>query len=130
MDELEYVSTSVEVDGDLVAFTHEWRGDLQWRGTVLWSVVVRDPASGETRQVGYKLVDDEDAAQFVFDHTGRPMQTNFEFDRTLEHDVTVGREGGRVVARFPVAALPDLGAGTTYSWTINVDGEDVVTAQS
>lgn len=91
----------------------EWQGELTGHNAVLWSLFVTDQ-DGNTRQVGYKIVDDQPSAQFVFDHTVA-RQTNFPFDACLTET--------SLAARFAVPALLGSGASRLRA-VLCVDGTD------
>jgi hypothetical protein len=74
-------------------------------------------ANGNTvRQLGYKIVDGERSALFVFD-LGRAQQQNLDTPESLG--------GNRLIVRFPQQALADMGLGARWKAVLNVDGADV-----
>lgn len=114
--------TNVELDSsnDIVAVTFEWSGTVPQSGSVLWVATVSAADGSTSRQLGYKIVDGEKSAHFVFD-LGSATQDNLEGDVRLEAQT--------LVADFPTSAVNDLGEGWTWRAALNVDGIDVDTCE-
>lgn len=119
MPELTRVAVSHEGRDD-VEVHFEWNGRIEESNSVLWSVTFTSP-EGHSRQLGYKIVDGQHSAQFVFNHT-TARQTNFERDVDI-----VGT--GSLTARFPYDLAADLGPVENCTWrgVLTIDGKDVST---
>lgn len=112
-----FTRLSVEQDSGATVVRFEWRGELTGHNAVLWSLFATDQA-GNTRQIGYKTVDDTPAAQFVFDHTVA-RQTNYPIDAELTET--------SLTARFAAPALLGVdpaGAGHLRA-ALCIDGTDI-----
>lgn len=93
----------------------EWDEEIGLHNAVLWSLFVID-GDGNSRQFGYKLVNGEPAAQFIFDHT-RAQQTNFAFD--------ADRTTHQLRVRFPDNNDEPAGDGRFDHAVLTIDGVDV-----
>lgn len=108
--------TDLNAGGDPLDVAFTWDGQVPSTGSVLWVVWVTS-ADGETsRQLGYKIVDGQPSAQFVFDFASL-QQDN------LAGSAELGAQ--QLVAQFPRSAVDDLGEGWTWRAMLNVDGADV-----
>ena len=94
----------------------EWNGSIPDHGSVLWSVTAVNSDSDTVRQFGYKIVDGETSAHFVFD---------FNAVRQDNHPEDVDLTEGRLEARFPRSVIAALGDEWTWEAALCIDGTDV-----
>ena len=85
-------------------------------GCVLWQINVHSGDGQSIRFLGYKIVDGQLSAQFVFDFGGA-WQANPEPDADVE--------AHRLSARFSPLAMQGMGADWTWEAVLNVNGDDV-----
>ncbi|GAA2027697.1 hypothetical protein GCM10009740_16700 [Terrabacter terrae] len=93
-----------------------WDGQLPRTGAVLWQVVVHSKDRQSVRRLGYKIVDAQPSAQFVWDEGGA-------WQATPEHDADL--EANRLTARFNPLALHGMGNDWTWEAVLSVDGQDL-----
>ena len=101
---------------DPMVGTFTWEGQVPSVGSVLWQITMRSGDGNTVRFLGYKIVDGEPSAQFVFD-LGGAWQANPQHDAVLERN--------RLTARFNPLALQGMGDDWTWDAVLNVNGDDV-----
>src|SRR5262245_19009996 len=95
-----------------------WEGQVPHTGSVLWQIVIHSDVRQTIRRLGYKIVDGQPSAQFVWDAGGA-------WQATPEHDADL--EANRLTARSNPLALHGMDAGWSWEGVLNVDGDDVGT---
>lgn len=110
--------TNVTIErADVTKITFEWDEVISYDHVVLWSLFASD-ASGRTRQFGYKIIDGQPAAQFIFNHNS-----------ARQDNVLVAASLGdlSLQIRFTAAAVDgqDLQSSTDRHAVLTVDGLDV-----
>lgn len=98
--------------------TFYWEGDVPQTGTVLWQINLRSGDRQTVRFLGYKVVDGQHSAQFVFDFEGAWQATP---------QPSAHLEAHRLTARFSPLAMEGMGHGWTWEAVLSVDGADVGT---
>lgn len=112
------VDVAVTVPGDITV-VFAWTGDIENQASVLWSVFVHPSNGRAPLQLGYKLVDGQFAAFFVFDYeTTRTRQINVPGAAVLTD--------GELMATFPVEAVGrDISSSWRWKAHLSVAGIDV-----
>lgn len=118
--DLTAVSTTLGVPGyagEAVRVVWRYTGEIPTSGSVLWSFTAADSQGSNAVQLGYKIVDGQQAGYFYFPLSGG-KQTNLSGapDTSVE---------GEISAVLPAAAITPLGSDWNWSAAVNVDGEDV-----
>lgn len=108
-------STTLMATNDRVIVTFNWDDDVRDANSVLWTVTAVDQ-SGGLWQLGYKLVDGEFSAQYIFDFTNA-KQTSAGALHNLER--------GTLTVEFQPAAGLDFKTWTWHMAVLTIDGEDV-----
>lgn len=111
--------TNVVVDGqaDPIEVRFEWDGDLAGARSVLWTIWLARADGSGGRQLGYKIVDGEFSAHYVFD-SALARQENLT-------DHAANLAGRALSAEFPASALEGFGDMWTWYAVLNVNGDDV-----
>lgn len=115
------VSTSTEVGvagyaGNAVRVTWTYSGDLPAAGTVLFSLTGANQAGTVVKQLGYKTLDGQQIAYFVFDSSSKQLNLAGFPDTSVP---------GEISAVMPSAAVDALGQNWHWSSSLNVNGHDV-----
>ena len=109
---LDLTRVNVREEVDTVTITYRWRGDVPAAGTVLWSTNFTGPDA--IKQLGYKILDGEVIAQFVFDA--------IETKQTDSGTADLGTR--KLVARFDGQDVGIIGVPRTWTATLSVEGLD------
>lgn len=110
---LDLTRVDVREDVATVTITYRWRGGVPAVGTVLWATEFKGPDA--IKQLGYKILDGEAIAQFVFDAI-EAQQTN---------SGTADLATQKLVARFDGQDVGIIGVPRTWTATLNVEGLDI-----
>lgn len=117
---IDLTRVSLDTTGAGVTLTYEWDGSVPPAGSVLWVTTVSSANGNTARQLGYKLVDAQPSAYFVFDFSAAQQEN-------LSGSVHLTSQ--QLVASFPGPAVSDLGDGWRWTAVLNVDGNDADTCE-
>ncbi len=111
--------TVVDVDAtnDPLRVTFEWAGGVRRSKSVLWVVWVSRADGGDARQLGYKIVDGQFSAHYVFDFATAQQQNLTDYAARLSEQ--------SLVVEFPMSAVAGLGDDWRWRAVLNIDGDDV-----
>lgn len=106
---LDMTSVTVSKADDKIVFTYVHSGSVPTTGSLLFSVLAG------TKQYGYKQVDGQESAHFIFDFSASQQVT-------VEDDAEVGPTETSVTFAADAVDVATLAGGTA---TINIEGTDV-----